>query len=59
MKTVCTVCGTVAVGITGRVVDADDLGAAVVCRQVLQCGPGCIHEVCVRACVRACVCVSE
>ena len=56
-------CGTVAVGITGRVVDSDDLGAAVVCRQVLQCGPGCIHEVCVRACVRACVrvcvCVCE
>ena len=37
----CTVCGTVVVGVAGRGVNADDLGAAVVCRQVLQCGPGC------------------
>ena len=33
------VCGTVVVGAAGRGLDADDLGMAVVCRQVLQCRP--------------------
>ena len=33
------VCGTVVVGVAGRGLDADDLGTAVVCRRVLQCGP--------------------
>ena len=39
----CVLCvwGTVAVGVAGRRLDADDLGMAAVCRQVLQWRPAC------------------
>ena len=40
-RTVTTVSCTVVVGVAGRDLNADDLGTAVVCRQVLQCGEGC------------------
>ena len=33
-------CSTVVVGIADRGLNADDLGAVVVCWQELQCGPG-------------------
>ena len=36
MKSVCAVCGTVAVGVAGLGLDDDDLGVAVVWCQVLQ-----------------------
>ena len=39
---VCALYGTVVAGVAGRGLDADDVGAAVVCWQLaLQCGPGC------------------
>ena len=46
----CTVSDFVVVGVAGRGLDADDLGATLLCWQVPQCGPEHVVSLCGPSC---------